>query len=287
MTLPPELLAQRRGQKADSRGLEMDNGQHEKVSVIMPFFRSAAYIRDAIESVLAQDSDVPWRLYLINDGSDQADVTIAREFCAANSGKIRLIGSPGSVHRGSSAARNLGIRSSAGSIIAFLDADDVWYPHTLRTQVALLDAHPRADMCYGSALRWCSWNGKDEDFDVSCTVDGFGVDRLVPGEAVLSTFLRDEWLTPCTGSVAIRRSAFLASGGFEEQFQGLFDDQVLYAKLCLGGQVYVTSQGLSKYRRHPDSCCSQAVARGIEPAERERFSEWLASYRKELCLSVR
>ena len=258
----------------------MDNSRREKVSIIMPFFQAGAYLREAIESVLAQEGDVTSRLYLINDGSDQSDIQIARQFCCTYSEKVQLIEDSGGHTRGSSAARNLGIRCSKGDIIAFLDADDVWYPYTLRTQVSLLDANPAADMCYGSALRWYSWNGQ-RDFDVPCTVDGFGADQLVPGVAVLSTFLRDEALTPCTGSVAIRRSAYDASGGFEEQFRGLFDDQVLYAKLCLKGQVYVLSELLSKYRRHPESCCTQAAINGTDSVERRRFLEWLASYRKD------
>ena len=267
------------------------NEKPETVSVIMPFFHAGHYLRDAIESVLAQDGDVSWRLYLVNDAAkedtaNRLDVEIAREFCTTYSHLIRLLEHPGGFHRGISATRNLGIRSSAGEFIAFLDADDVWYPHALRTHVSCLEAYPDAVMSYGSALRWYSWNGKDADFDVPCTVDGFGADQLVPGAAVLSTFLRDEWLTPCPSAVAVRRSAFDAVGGFEEQFEGLFDDQVLFTKLCLQGQVYITSDRLSKYRRHPESCCSQAEVNGTEAAERKRFEEWLAAYRQAFAAST-
>jgi glycosyltransferase involved in cell wall biosynthesis len=258
----------------------MGKGKAERVSIIMPFFRAGIFLREAIESVLAQDGDVPWRLYLINDGSDDPDVETAHEFFEMDKDRICLVDSAGSSNLGSSAARNLGVTRSEGDIIAFLDADDVWYRHTLCTQVNLLDSHPTAAMSYGSALRWYKWNG-GVDFQVTSLVHGFEPNRLVPGAALLETFLRDEAMTPCTGSVMVRRSAFDACGGFEEQFKGLFDDQVLYAKICFGNEIYVTSQELSMYRKHDNSCCSRAVSGEREAAERRRFMDWLAAYRKE------
>jgi glycosyltransferase involved in cell wall biosynthesis len=252
----------------------------EAISIIMPFFRAGPYMQEAVESVLAQDCKVRWRLYLVNDGSTVEDLEIARRFCTAHPQIIKLIENHDSRRHGSSYARNLGIQYSAGELIAFLDADDVWYPYTLRTQIDLIQAHPAAVMSFGSALRWVSWDGAgQQDYDVDCAVDGFAPNNLVPGEAVLSTFLRDQSLTPCTGSVVIRRHALEAVGGFEEDFRGLFDDQVLYAKLCLLGNIYASSERFSKYRRHPKSCCSQAVMSGEEARERKRFLDWLAAYR--------
>ncbi len=270
----------------------MGKRQRERVSIILPFFRSGAYLREAIESVLAQQDSPDWKLYLINDGSEGEDVQIAGEFCGRHPGGLQLLEHPGRRRRGISASRNLGIRSASGDLIAFLDADDVWYPHKLKSQVLTLDAHPFAHMIYGPAIRWYSWNG-GLDVHVPASVDGFGSDCLVPGTALLQTFLRDESLTPCTGSVVIRRAALRNSGLFEDQFWGLYDDQVLYAKLCLAGSVYVSSDSVSKYRKHPHSCCSQAAADGTAAAERARFLSWLDSYKsaccqkEELSLSVR
>ena len=247
---------------------------------MLPFFRAERFIAEAIESVLAQRDFEDWRLYLVNDGSDEGDVAVARRFCRLYPQKMELLEHGDGQRCGASASRNLGIHRSTGSLVAFLDADDTWYPHKLLSQVALLDAHPGADMTYGPALRWYSWAG-GEDVDVPVLVDGYDTDSLVPGTAVLETFLHNEWMTPCTGSVLVRRSALLRVGCFESQFWGLYDDQVLYAKLCLNGNIFVSNDCVSRYRQHPESCCAQAATEGGYEVEQQRFLNWLTVYREK------
>ena len=268
-----------RGHSKNARASFTLRNGNERVSIVLPFYRAAKYISEAVESVFAQQGYTDWRLYLVNDGSDEGDVEIARRLRRRYPDKIELLEHPGRSRCGISASRNLGIRRADGDLIAFLDADDVWYPHKLRSQVAILDAHPSADMIYGPALRWFSWSA-GEDVEVPTTVDGFGSDCLVPGAALLATFLRDEALTPCTGSVLIRRSAIEECGYFEDRFWGLYDDQVLYSKLCLNGEIFVSSDCVSRYRKHSQSCCSQALAEGTEVDARERFLGWLRAYER-------
>jgi glycosyltransferase involved in cell wall biosynthesis len=255
------------------------DGIDKRVGIVMPFFRSGSYLQEALESILQQQDAPSWQLYLVNDGSDQNDVEIAAAYSRQYPDKIQLLHHPGGRRRGISASRNLGIRTARNELIAFLDADDTWYPHKLRFQVGLLDRHASAKFTFGSALRWFSWNG-GEDYQVPASVDGHKSDSLVPGDALLRTFLRDESLTPCTGSVLIRRSALQECGAFEDAFWGLYDDQVLYAKLCLSGNIYVSSQCLSRYRKHSQSCCGQAAAAGTADLERSRFLSWLEAYQQ-------
>ncbi len=248
-----------------------------RVGIVLPFHRAGRFIAEAIESVLDQREYYDWHLYLVNDGSDDRDVSIAREFCRQHTNKLTYLEHPGARRRGTSASRNLAISNAPNELIAFLDADDVWSPDKLSFQVAVLDANPNAAMIYGPALRWHSWNG-EPDREVPAAVDGFGSNCLVPGEALLATFLRDESLTPCTGSVLIRASALRRVGGFEEDFRGLFDDQVLYAKLCASAHIFVSSHCVSRYRQHPDSTCRQSEVNYA--AERVRFLSWLDNYRR-------
>lgn len=257
-----------------------------QVGIVLPFFRAAAYIREAIESVLNQQNAPAWRLYLINDGSDEEDFEIAAAFCREYPDWMQMLQHSGCCRRGISASRNLGLQASREEFIAFLDADDVWFPHKLRTQVELLNEHADAILTFGSAQRWYSWNG-GADIHIPAAVDGFGSNCLVPGTALLETFLRDEAQTPCTGSVLIRRQAFDRCGVFEDQFWGLYDDQVLYAKLCLSGDIYVSADCMSRYRKHSHSCCSQAAVNGTEEVERARFLSWLETYQEQYCCCAR
>ena len=247
------------------------------VSIVVPFYRAGGFLREAIESVLQQRNFDAWNLCLVNDGSDDSDTEIARSFCSHYPAKIRLLAHAGNSHRGTSASRNLAIHSTNSKWIAFLDADDTWHPEKLHTQMKTLSTQPMADMIYGPALRWHSWNG-GTDLHVPVNVDGFGVDCVVPGQALLATFLRDESQTPCTGSVIIRREAVERAGYFEESFTGLYDDQVFYSKLCRFVQVYVSSECVSRYRQHAESCCRQAEKHALGESLRGEFLSWLRKY---------
>jgi glycosyltransferase involved in cell wall biosynthesis len=249
----------------------------ERVSIVVPFYRAELYIEEAIQSILSQQDYSNWRLYLIDDGSDERDTDIAARYAAQHPAQICLIRQPDGQRRGTSSARNLGIRRSSGELIAFLDADDVWFPHKLWSQVALIDKYPEASMLFGPALRWWSWMG-GADVLVPTDIPGYGVDCLVPGDALLAHFLQDETRVPCTGSVMIRREALDRCGYFEDQFPGLYDDQVLYSKLCLNGSVYVSSDCVSRYRQHGKSCCGKAEAEGTAPVKRAHFLQWLTAY---------
>jgi glycosyltransferase involved in cell wall biosynthesis len=66
-------------------------------------------------------------------------------------------------NRGAAATRNLGARHARGEFIAFLDADDVWLPHKLERQTALLESRPAVAMAFGAAQYWHSWSGMSED----------------------------------------------------------------------------------------------------------------------------
>jgi GT2 family glycosyltransferase len=76
----------------------------------------------------------------------------------------------------------------------------------------------------------------------------------------------------------VRRQALEAVGGFEESFRGLFEDQVIRAKLFLLGPAYVSDHCFDKYRQHQESCCSVARATGNTTQVRRRYLQWLASY---------
>ena len=248
-----------------------------RVSIVLPFYRSGRFLREAINSILDQQGFDNWDLCLVNDGSDDYDVKIAAEFCRLHPAKIQLLHHSGNSHKGTSASRNLAIHNTSGEYVAFLDADDIWCNDKLKRQMKSLSACKTADMIYGAALRWHSWNG-GIDVEVPVHVDGYGADCLVPGSAVLATFLRDESQTPCTGSVIIRRSAVEKAGYCEENFTCLYDDQVFYSKLCRFCQILASSDCVSFYRQHPDSCCRQAESQQLGASARSEFLRWLRQY---------
>ena len=97
------------------------------ISVIIPFYRHAAWLAQAVDSVLAQTYS-PVEILVVNDGSDE-DMTL---FSQQYAEKIRYFTQP---NAGPAAARNRGIAQANGEYVAFLDSDDLWLPDKLTRQM--------------------------------------------------------------------------------------------------------------------------------------------------------
>lgn len=110
--------------------------QDPTVSVVVAVYNGARFLGEAIRSILAQDYPFV-ETVVVDDGSTDDSLAIARSFpevvCLA-----REQGGPG-------AARNLGVEHATGSLVTFLDADDVMWPTRISTQVSYLREHPEFD----------------------------------------------------------------------------------------------------------------------------------------------
>jgi len=110
-----------------------------KVSIIIPTYNRGWIIKEAIESVLAQDF-IDFELIVVDDGSTdntseilhsyREDITVLRQN-----------------NKGVSAARNRGLSEASGRFIAFLDSDDLWLPQKLSRQVDFFNSNPDAMIC--------------------------------------------------------------------------------------------------------------------------------------------
>jgi glycosyltransferase involved in cell wall biosynthesis len=114
-----------------------------KVSVVIPAFNAAPFIRRTIDSALGQAaSDL--EVIVVDDGSTDGTADLVSAIGSA----VRLAGGP---RRGVSAARNEGVRLARGRYIAFMDHDDLWEPGKVRRQMDLLDADPRVALVFTQA----------------------------------------------------------------------------------------------------------------------------------------
>ena len=108
------------------------------ISVVIPTHNRAGECLVAIDSALRQTL-APMEVIVVNDHSTPEDRSRLEEGCSAD-GRVNLISNQGNGSRGPAAARNLGVRSSRGDCIAFLDDDDAWLPEKLERQVPWLGA---------------------------------------------------------------------------------------------------------------------------------------------------
>lgn len=100
-----------------------------KFSIIIPVYNVELYLKDCLESILAQSYD-DYEIICINDASTDHSLEILYDY-AMRSKKIKLINNP--VNSGLSFSRNCGIRSALGEYILFVDSDDMMCPGALKT----------------------------------------------------------------------------------------------------------------------------------------------------------
>ena len=113
------------------------------MSIITPLYNGEEFIKDAVESVLAQTYE-NWELLVIDDGSADNGYNIVKEYSDKDK-RIKLL--KNEKNSGVTKTRNKGIESSEGRYIAFLDSDDMWQKEKLERQINFMKAHDAAISC--------------------------------------------------------------------------------------------------------------------------------------------
>src|SRR5262249_48506268 len=167
----------------------MDNRDQPIVSCILIFYNAEQFIQEAIDSVFAQTySD--WELLLVDDGSVDGSSEIACRIAQMHPERVRVVEHEVRGNRGMSASRNLGIRSSHGKYVAFVDSDDIWTERQLEQQVSILEAHPAAAAVFGKTRYWYGWTKEPADLrrDFVCGLS-IRLNRVVPPPSVFPLVL--------------------------------------------------------------------------------------------------
>ena len=198
----------------------------ELVSVVVPFQNSERYLREAIESVLAQTYR-PLELLLVDDGCSDGSTGIARGL-ASKHPHLRLLRLP--ENRGPAAARNRGLADASGGLITFLDADDSMLRERLARQVCYLNEHPGVDVVLCAE---------------ELTMEPDALPESIPRRPVRGSGLRFH-----TMSMMVRRRAFDRVGGFDPSYRLAEDLDWLFRASAAGLVVGKLDQVLTRHRLH-------------------------------------
>jgi teichuronic acid biosynthesis glycosyltransferase TuaG len=217
------------------------------VSVIIPVYNAAAFLPEAVESVLNQTYP-HWELILVDDCSMDGSNAIARKYATSDE-RIRFY-STESNFGGPAGPRNLGLKVSRGNYIAFLDADDVWHRQKLEYQIDLIcteavELVASNIVVFGDKVR--EWGT-----------------RLIAYPDLSSMVIRNRI---CTSSVLVKKSGDL---WFDEDklLIGVEDYHLWLTLISKGYRVRIGPQALVRYRVSDDSLIHK----------NQLYSVWKATY---------
>lgn len=128
------------------------------VSIIIPVYNKAAFIRDTLDSALAQTYPNT-EIILVDDGSSDGSLKILEKYTEDFPEKIRLFAQK---NAGVSPATNKGINMAKGDYIQFLDADDLLSPNKIENQIKLLAGHSLGAI---SICEWVTFRDKPEEHE--------------------------------------------------------------------------------------------------------------------------
>lgn len=206
-----------------------------RVSVLIPAYNVSAYIGEAIESVFAQTVG-GYEIIVVNDGCpDTANLeTALRPYLDRIVYRKQANGGP-------SAARNTALLTARAPIVALLDADDVWVPEYLETQLGILDANPRLALVYPN-MRYRS----------SGPLNGKLVMDLTPseGEPTFEALVMQRCIV-LNGS-AMRRQAVVEAGMWDPASRHS-EDYDLWLRIALRHPISYHRKPLVQYRIREES----------------------------------
>ena len=191
-----------------------------EISIIIPLLNKGPCIKRAIDSILTQEYQ-NFEIIVVDGGSTDNSREIVASIADS---RITLLSQP---TKGVSEARNFGVASAYGSLIAFLDADDEWLPVHLNTIIELTEKFPGAG-AYSTAYKICSKHGKLRQ-------PKYRAIPPPPWEGLLpdyfSSALRGEYPL-WTSAVCVPKKIFIDVGGFPvDSWWG--EDADLWAKIAL------------------------------------------------------
>lgn len=200
-----------------------------RVSVIVPSYNHAPFLRECIDSMLDQQG-VGFELIVVDDGSTDGSLEILRGYGE----QLLLLQQQGGRQ---ARARNLALTVARGEFIAFLDSDDRYLPGRLASAVAAFDADPSVDVVWadyrtidgaGQALSEWHWSPAGGDFRR----------ELIAGNPI------------CNATVTVRRRVLHEIGGFDERVPRVCDGAAWCQIAARGYRFLHLDRLVLDYRQH-------------------------------------
>tara|TARA_Y100000591_G_scaffold332679_1_gene371017 strand:+ start:4280 stop:5230 length:951 start_codon:yes stop_codon:yes gene_type:complete len=224
---------------------------HSLVSVIIPTYNSIEWIKESIDSVLNQTYK-NYELIIIDDGSNDGTKDLIE---STYKGELKYYWK---ANEGLSSARNYGNKLAKGSLIQYLDSDDLLPKDKLKNHVSFLNNNPDIDVVYSDC--------KIIKHKFSQTERDWGRRHLYKNGYIFDSMLEDPFILP---HMCLSKKSFLNKvGDFDVELNSCIDyDFWLRAALC-GGRFHFLDDGMSVYYRDRSDSISKS---GVEYANNGIF----------------
>ena len=215
------------------------------IAVIIPAYNATRFVGETLKSVLGQTLP-PNEVLVVDDGSTDNTANVAESF-----------GPPIRVFRRTNqlqaASRNFAATQTQCEWLAFVDSDDLWEPNKLQLQIDELTRNPTADLCYSARVNFLEESGT------------FRLGEFVavpPASKIRQALFVNTVFMP--GSVLIRRTTYLAFGGFSPSMK-LIEDWDLWLRLLHAGVQFAACQEpLLRMRLHTGSRSANNAIAALE-----------------------
>ena len=239
-----------------------------QLSVVIPCFNGEQYLSEAIQSILDQTYQ-DFEIVITNDGSTDGSIDRIRAF---DDSRILLYNFDR--NRGVAAATNNCIQHARGKYLAILDADNVFVPNKLETQLQFLEKHPEI----GAVFSWVE------------LIEDSGSELKDTGHPYYALFdqpnrTRQEWLNHffyrnnclCHPSAMIRRECYDAVGYYDTRLSQLLDFD-LWIRLCRQYEIFIIPEKLLRFRIHDDDSNLSGQSLGAQSRHDWQASQILNNY---------
>ncbi len=213
------------------------------IDVVIPAWNAKQFIIATLDSVVAQTL-LPQQIIVVDDGSTDTTSAVVTQYAKTAVVPIVIVQKE---NGGLSSARNAGIKKSTSPYIAFLDADDLWYPTKLEEQYKIFAATSLPTL----GLVYCDYDLIDTAGNEDMISYKVPLDHAMHGQ-VFNKLLKAHKILSSGSGVLIKKEVFDTVGLFDESLLSI-EDWDMWLRIAQQYDIDYANKVLVHIRRHPQS----------------------------------